>query len=561
MRTDSKGNASASPARMPTSDPLHLVGVTLARRYTVESLVRIEASTVIYRATHVASNRSVAVRVLAGTAALPRARRKALSERLARDHARLTDLAEIIPAAYPLRDVGVARTAQGTLPFVALDWPHGPTLRQMVQPEAGSGASLPESIDDVIAVLEPVAVALAIAHEHGVVHGGLTPDRVLFLESAERGGEVERHPGRGARRATVLDFGVASILKEVASGNEPTAADDVRALASIVAQLLARSSGADARLDEPRSPRARGVPVTDELEAVFVRALGSDTYASVGELWSALRRVLGLATLRSLEVTIPPEPRPLASESLHPLAHPTAPATSQTIREALLYGVGAFALLVVGGLTLQRLVFEGARPARAASQAPCPAGRVAAGGGTARLGAAGDPEDPARDVTLSPFCIDKGSVTTRAYAACATSGACAPPSSTNEWDGIRADDHAVLDAFCTASDPKGDPDRAVNCVSWEMARAFCERGGGRLPTEAEADLASRSTAAGIAEWVSDWRAPIGTAATGATDPSGPRTGEERVVRGPHALGARPTRFGAAPSTRSHAIGFRCVTSP
>jgi formylglycine-generating enzyme required for sulfatase activity len=183
-----------------------------------------------------------------------------------------------------------------------------------------------------------------------------------------------------------------------------------------------------------------------------------------------------------------------------------------------------------------------------------------AGGAAVRLGREGDPDEPAREVTLRSFCIDKSATTASAYKTCSDRGDCPPASRTNEWDGIGADDHAALDPMCTARDPKGQAARPVNCVTWDMANAYCARArpGGRLPTEAEWEVASRSTSANIAEWVSDWRGPLTGAA--AVDPAGPTGGDERVVRGAHAPGAEPTRFGAAPPTRSHAIGFRCASS-
>jgi hypothetical protein len=540
---------------MTANDPLELLGTTLVRKYAIDSVVRIEASTIVYRATDVHSGRSIGVRVLAGVASLSEAKRRVLLERLGSDQATLADLAQIIPAAYPLRDVGTVRTPRGVLPFVVLDWPHGITLRQMVQPEGSrsgrasdppAGGWLPESIDQVISMLEPVAVAVAIAHENGVIHGGITSDRVLFREE----GESE------LRRATLLDFGVARVLSAIDGGSEPEAADDVRAIASIVAQVMARACGADARLDDARTPRARGVVIADEVEAVFVRALGPGTYGSVGHLWSALRRAMGLATLRSLEATIPPESRPLASTSLRPTARSTPPVhPSRVSREPIVYVVSAFALLVLGGTTAIR--------ARSATRDPgpsaCERGMVPRGGASVRLGQAGDADDPLHAVTLRPFCIDQGAVTTSAYAACVGRGDCPPPSRTNEWDGISADDHEVLDVFCTARDPSAQGSRAVNCVSWDMAQTYCAKQGKRLPTEAEWELASSTTAASVAEWVSDWRAPIERTST--ADPSGPASGQERVVRGAHAVGAAPTRFGATPSTRSHAIGFRCAKTP
>jgi len=151
---------------MVNNDPLHLVGTTLAHKYAMESVVRIEAGAVVYRATNLATNRSIAIRVLGALAQLAPGKQRALYERLARDHEKLDELAAILPAAYPIRDVGTVGTApRGKIPWVALEWPQGVTLAQMMQP--GHDAALPESIDEVVALLEPIAVALAIAHEHG----------------------------------------------------------------------------------------------------------------------------------------------------------------------------------------------------------------------------------------------------------------------------------------------------------------------------------------------------------------------------------------------------------
>ncbi|MCW5831891.1 MAG: SUMF1/EgtB/PvdO family nonheme iron enzyme [Labilithrix sp.] len=64
------------------------------------------------------------------------------------------------------------------------------------------------------------------------------------------------------------------------------------------------------------------------------------------------------------------------------------------------------------------------------------------------------------------------------------------------------------------------------------------------------------------EWVGDWYAPYGAEPT--TDPAGPATGTERVLRGGAWNGSdpswvRPTyRFKSDPKLRSHGIGVRCA---
>jgi formylglycine-generating enzyme required for sulfatase activity len=66
------------------------------------------------------------------------------------------------------------------------------------------------------------------------------------------------------------------------------------------------------------------------------------------------------------------------------------------------------------------------------------------------------------------------------------------------------------------------------------------------------------------EWTQDWEGKYGSEP--ASDPTGPSTGERRVVRGGAFNGAMPSwvrpsqRYSDAPSTHSHAYGFRCAKS-
>lgn len=87
---------------------------------------------------------------------------------------------------------------------------------------------------------------------------------------------------------------------------------------------------------------------------------------------------------------------------------------------------------------------------------------------------------------------------------------------------------------------------------------------GRFPAGASSagilDLAGN-----VWEWTADWYGPYEEAAE-ITDPRGPETGSERVVRGGGFNGMRASwakpayRWKTRPDTRSHGIGFRCAMS-
>ena len=150
-------------------------------------------------------------------------------------------------------------------------------------------------------------------------------------------------------------------------------------------------------------------------------------------------------------------------------------------------------------------------------------------------------------------------------------------------------------------------DHPMTEVSWYGAKAYCERIGGRLPTEAEWEKAARGESGqhfpwsnepldtsllvdwstegptatvgvhevdvspygvrdmggNVAEWVWDWYDPNYYAASPENNPSGPETGTHRVVRGgatsPLPQDMRTTiRRRFFPRTTSGSIGFRCV---
>jgi formylglycine-generating enzyme required for sulfatase activity len=150
---------------------------------------------------------------------------------------------------------------------------------------------------------------------------------------------------------------------------------------------------------------------------------------------------------------------------------------------------------------------------------------------------------------LRAFEIDRSEVTVAAYAACAAAGGCMPEGT---------DTTSLLPQM----------------LSWNEAKAYCEYRSKRLPTEAEWEKAARGTngvrfpwgnadascdladfgdcglaaapvgsfpggaspygaldmAGNLAEWVADWYGDY-SSFTRSPDPTGPTTGQFKVLRG------------------------------
>lgn len=81
-------------------------------------------------------------------------------------------------------------------------------------------------------------------------------------------------------------------------------------------------------------------------------------------------------------------------------------------------------------------------------------------------------EQPAHEVTMTTFDMDRTEVTVGEYARCVSAGVCEP-------------------AGLLPGAPTPPPNLPVTQVRWEAAARFCRWAGGRLPTEAEWELAAR----------------------------------------------------------------------
>lgn len=207
------------------------------------------------------------------------------------------------------------------------------------------------------------------------------------------------------------------------------------------------------------------------------------------------------------------------------------------------------------------------------------------------------PEQPQHTVNLDAFYIDKFEVTNKLYQACVDEGVCQPPYQTYFSENSPGRDYYGSAAY---------ENYPVVYVDWNMAKAYCEWRGARLPTEAEWEKAARGTEAlkypwgkdiacqnanyarcvnqttevgiypdgvspygafdmsgNVWEWVSDWYAENYYSNSPVNNPTGPISGQSRVVRGGawnkdinNITTFRRSNWGATYNTWD--IGIRCA---
>ena len=200
-----------------------------------------------------------------------------------------------------------------------------------------------------------------------------------------------------------------------------------------------------------------------------------------------------------------------------------------------------------------------------------------------------DPEKPAHPVTLHrAFWIGQTEVTVGAYKHyVAAANAKMPPAAPKLNRGWKIESFPITN------------------VTWDEASRYCTWAGGRLPAEAEWEFAARGgspqarygnlgdiawskenaenqthavagkqangyglfdTLGNVWEWVNDWYDPNYYQTNPVQDPTGPATGQQRVLRGgswivdPKLLRASD-RYSIQPTVRSEYFSFRCVWEP
>ncbi|MFO0671431.1 MAG: bifunctional serine/threonine-protein kinase/formylglycine-generating enzyme family protein [Polyangiaceae bacterium] len=554
---------------MTANDPLELVGVTIADKYLVENVVGEGGFAVVYRAVHQIWNRPVALKVFKALDEVPEAMRDKLLKEFVQEGALLAELSEKSAAIVQARDVGMLTTKKGaSIPYMVLEWLEGRSLEGILERERSQGAA-PRSLGQAMALLQPVAQALSLAHDRGIAHRDVKPANVFVLGDAyvaqpsvklldfgiakvvqdaqKMGGSFTKTSGQitsftpayGAPEQFSRDYGatgpwtdvfaLALMVVELITGREPLGGDTLTQLAFASVDASKRPT-----------PRAMGAEVSDEIEAVFARALAvrpENRFRTAGEMWSALEAAARgeaatfatsstmMASPGSMAVLQVPQPssgsRPTNTTSRGVSTDPTPSATAPAGggKGGLLAGVGLVALIGVGGAIFALRGGGGGAPngMASASAAPvvsaapsasvsapptkCPPGMKLIPGGNTFIGSepgngVPEAETPRFPVKLSPYCMDVHEVTAAKYTECAKSGGCARLDgdlARNEWDNITPMASKVYDPLCTMRVPGEKGEYPANCISWREASEYCKLQNGALPTEAQWEFAARGS--------------------------------------------------------------------
>ncbi|HSN90331.1 MAG TPA: serine/threonine-protein kinase [Anaeromyxobacteraceae bacterium] len=364
--------AAAAPEAAP-GDPW--IGRTVNEKFRVEALIGQGGMGRVYRARHLALDRTVVLKMLhRAFSGDPQVAQR--FQREARAASRLDH-----PNSIAVLDFGAAE--DGTL-FMAMEHLGGRDLARLVAEEF----PLPEA--RLVRIGAQILSALDEAHARGVIHRDLKPENVMvetrrdepdFVKVLDFGIAKISAPGQGEPRLTQagLVAGTPEYMSpEQARGAEIDARTDLYSMGVVLYQLATGDLPFQSETpvgfltkhlaEVPVRARERRPEISEALDAVIARALEKDPAArfqSAGEMRDALLACAGA--------------RPAARPRPSTLETPHAAAESRRRRRPYFWlFAGAMGLALAGGGTIVLVVQRSAReraaapPAERAPSAPAP---------------------------------------------------------------------------------------------------------------------------------------------------------------------------------------------
>jgi serine/threonine protein kinase len=196
----------------------NLVGQTLDGKYKIEAEIGKGGMGTVYLATHVGTERPVALKVIASEFM----QRLEFVERFRREARAAGRLRH--PNVVNVTDFGFTETKTGEAAYLVMEYLDGCTLGEILEEE--KQLPLAWTLD----ILEQVCSAVQEAHEQGIIHRDLKPDNI-WLEPNQRGGYTVK----------VLDFGIAKLEEPMGDGGITEENLDI----SVAPNFYARATIAD----------------------------------------------------------------------------------------------------------------------------------------------------------------------------------------------------------------------------------------------------------------------------------------------------------------------------
>jgi formylglycine-generating enzyme required for sulfatase activity len=512
-----------------------LCGQVFDDRYRLEEKLGEGAHGVVFRASQLDIDRTVAIKILHPAKVL---HPNVLSEVVdVRDYwlSCVVRFQREARAAGRLRHPNIVAVtdfghADGDLVYMVMEYLHGASLREIVKDRA------PLPLGFTVRIMHQVCWAVEAAHRQGVIHRDLKPGNIV-VETVEGLGEI----------AKVCDFGIAKLTRlvddditnltdtgaflgtpkymspEQCAGGKLDARSDVYSLGMVLYEMLtgelpfsgtAFAVALQHATMPPRSPRQLVSGVSQAVEEVILRALEKNPalrHQSAIELAAELECAAGKVDAprewfetpdRGPEHPASDETSSLETSGVErgapaPLELPPARRTrieielgrgTKDIRNAPGLDAGdpleptAPPNVADPAVEIPAASGRDAADSHASTRArimlpPAPAGMVLVPAGQFVMGCDhGLPnEQPAHAVFLEPFFIDTTEVTNAEFRLfCEKTGRPCPPNP--RWD---------------SNYLRGKVDYPVVNVSWHDADAFARWAGKRLPTEAEWEKAAR----------------------------------------------------------------------
>jgi len=175
----------------------NIIGQNLDEKYRIESEIGRGGMGAVYLATHLGTERPVAVKIIAPQF-MKRAEFVERFRREARAAGRLRH-----PNVVDVTDFGFAHTDDGEVAYLVMEYLDGCTLGEILEEEK----RLP--VGWTLDIIEQISSAVHEAHQQGIIHRDLKPDNI-WLEPNQRGGYTVK----------VLDFGIAKVDGHFESEND-----------------------------------------------------------------------------------------------------------------------------------------------------------------------------------------------------------------------------------------------------------------------------------------------------------------------------------------------------